>query len=339
MNSLSDLLSAGYLAALRFHVEKGSPETLQAAQDLGRNALKNGINTLKFANMHDQALALLLSVEPCLIRQKEFKRIAVDFFSETNMPVGSDLRALGADSGDPGQLNSKFFPATEKDRRIMSLRMSDEIAQTLLRINNWMIALKNEIATHSVNHNHEIAMIQQMVGDSTEMIQCFNDINLKLASLKSESLITASELQKMIASTQLLAEESFEVVRRFACDPQPTVLDDLGLVPAIQTYMKDYTADTEVGVRHRTSAITEESCNTIRAAIFNIIQEALDNMGHHTKTSQTDVCIQHSDGMVRIEIKDNDQGVETEENMNTMMHNGLGRWCSNRRTEAKTSMS
>jgi signal transduction histidine kinase len=312
---------------------------LRPAQDLGRNALKNGIDTLTFANMHDQALAVLLSAEPCLTRQKEFTRMAVDFFSETNMPVEVVPHAVRADSGDPGQLNSKFFSATENDRRVMSLRLNDEIAQTLLGINNRMIALKNEIATNYVNHNHEIAMIQQMVGDSAEMIQCFTGINHRLASLKSESLINTSEIQKMIASTQRLVEESFEIVRRFARDSQPTVLDDLGLMPAIQSFIKAFMADTEVGVSHRTSAITEEPTGTIRDALFNIIQEALDHIGHHAKATQPDVCIQHLDGMVRIEIKENGQGVEGEENMNTMMHNGLGRWCSKRRAEAKTSTS
>lgn len=205
MNPPSDSPPADNLPALPFHVENGSPENLQPDQNLGLTAVKNCIETLKFANMHDQALAVLLSAQPCLTKQKEFTRMAVDFFSGTDMPVEDPPHAARADGGDPGQLNSNNPRAEENDRRVTSKRLNDEIAQTLLGINSQMIALKNEIAANYVHHHHEIAMIQQMVGDSAETI--------------------------------------------------------------------------------------------------------------------------------RTEIKDNSQGVETEQNMNTMSHNGLGRWCSMRRTE------
>ncbi len=115
-----------------------------------------------------------------------------------------------------------------------------------------------------------------------------------------------------------------------------TLLDDLGLIPAIRSFMKVFMSDTEVGVSRRTSAITEEPIGEICNAFFSIIQKTLDNMGHHVNASQAEVSIQRLDGIIRIEIKDNGQGVEAEEKM---MHNGLGRRCSKRRAEVKISTS
>lgn len=225
--SSSDLLSADYLSALRFHVEQGSMVTLQAAQNLGRTAVVYGFETLMFANMHDQALATLLSTEPSLIRRKELTRLASVFFAEAIMPIEGTHHAARADSADLEKLNSslnqrttdlatsnrelkvqidrrisaedslktsvhsssqilkdsqllelqlkemtqKIINATENERRAMSLRLNDEIAQTLLGINIRMIALKNEISANQVTHNHEIAMIQQLVEDSADMIK------------------------------------------------------------------------------------------------------------------------------------------------------------------------
>jgi hypothetical protein len=171
MNPPSDSLPADDLPALPFHVENGSPENLQTDQNLGLTAVKNCIETLKFANMHDQALAVLLSAQPCLTKQKEFTRMAVDFFSETDMPVEDPPHVARADSGGPGQLNLKKIPSGENSRHVTSKHLNDEITQTLLGINSQMIALKNEIAANYVNHHHDIAMIQQMVGDSAETIR------------------------------------------------------------------------------------------------------------------------------------------------------------------------
>jgi hypothetical protein len=226
--SPSDILTADYLAALRFHVEKDTPATLVAAHDIGQTAVKHGIETLKMANMHEQAMELLLPTETSLNGQKELTRKASAFFAEAIMPIEGTHRAARADRANFEQLNTnlrqrtadlaesnrelkvqiderksvetalkasehsssqllrdsqllernlkdmtrEILSATENERYAMSLRLNDEIAQTLLGINIRMIALKNEIAANHVNHNHEIDMIQQLVEDSAEMIKC-----------------------------------------------------------------------------------------------------------------------------------------------------------------------
>jgi len=137
MNSPSDLLSADYLASLRFRVDKDTAETLQTTPDVGRTAVKHGVEPLKIANM----------------------------------PIEDTAHAARADSGDLAQLNAKLLSDTEKERREISLHLNDEITQTLLGIYVQMTALRNEIAANNVNHNHDIAMIQKMVGDSIDMIR------------------------------------------------------------------------------------------------------------------------------------------------------------------------
>lgn len=69
------------------------------------------------------------------------------------------------------EMARKILFASENERRVMSLRLNDEIAQTLLGINIRMIALKSEIAANHVNHDLEITNIQKLVDDSSEMIK------------------------------------------------------------------------------------------------------------------------------------------------------------------------
>ncbi len=223
----SDILTADYLAALRFHLEQNTPATLLRAHDIGLTAVQHGIETLKMANMHEQAMALLLPAENSPNGQKELTRKASAFFAEVIMPIEGTHRGARADSADFEQLNTnlrqrtadltesnrklriqieerksaetalkasehssrqllrdsqllernvkemtrEILSATENERYAMSLRLNDEIAQTLLGINIRMIALKNEIAVNHANHNDEIDMIQQLVEDSAEMIK------------------------------------------------------------------------------------------------------------------------------------------------------------------------
>jgi signal transduction histidine kinase len=208
-------------------VEKDSPATLQAAQDLGRTAVKLGVETLSMAKMHEQALAVLIQAEPYPIGQNELKRKATMFFTEAVMPIEGTHHAARADSANLVKLSDslhqrttdlatskrelkeqidmrqsaevtlkasqyssgqvlkdsqllelhlkemtrKIISATENERRAMSLRLNDEIAQTLLGINIRMIALKNEIAANQFIHNQEITVIQQLVEESAEMVK------------------------------------------------------------------------------------------------------------------------------------------------------------------------
>jgi len=69
------------------------------------------------------------------------------------------------------EMTQKIINATENERRAMSLRLNDEIAQTLLGIHIRMIAFKNEISSNQVILNREIAIIQQLVEDSVDMIK------------------------------------------------------------------------------------------------------------------------------------------------------------------------
>src|SRR5207245_3466154 len=70
--------------------------------------------------------------------------------------------------------------------------------------------------------------------------QSLTTINVRLAALKKEAALNTHGLERSIARTQRLVEESVKIVHRFARELRPTVLDDLGLIPALHTYMKSF---------------------------------------------------------------------------------------------------
>ena len=72
--------------------------------------------------------------------------------------------------------------------------------------------------------------------------QTLTGINVRLATLKKEATINPKGLERNIARTQRLVEQSVNIVHQFARELRPTVLDDLGLIPALHTFMKDFTA-------------------------------------------------------------------------------------------------
>jgi PAS domain S-box-containing protein len=81
------------------------------------------------------------------------------------------------------------------------------------------------------------------------ILQTLVGININLASLTLKPADNPRSLQRRIRQTQRLVEKSLAMVHRFALELRPTVLDDLGLIPALHTFMKDFMKRT--GVRAR----------------------------------------------------------------------------------------
>ncbi|MEO7675762.1 MAG: ATP-binding protein [Verrucomicrobiota bacterium] len=134
--------------------------------------------------------------------------------------------------------------------------------------------------------------------------QTLTGINVRLAALKREASNRFEGLGPNIASTQKLVEDSVNVVHRFARELRPAVLDDLGLIPALHSFMKNFTERT--GVRtHLTAYARVEELNTVRrTTLFRVAQEALTNVARHAQASRVEVSIQKLPGGICMRVID-----------------------------------
>ena len=70
-------------------------------------------------------------------------------------------------------------------------------------------------------------------------------------------------------------------VHRFARELRPAVLDDLGLIPALHSFMKSFTEETGIRVSLTAFAGVEELSNAKRTVLYRVAQEALTNVARH----------------------------------------------------------
>ncbi len=149
-------------------------------------------------------------------------------------------------------------------------------------------------------------------------------INLYLAVLAQETTIAPESLQQQIANTQLLVENSVSIIHDFARDLRPTMLDDLGLIPALQLHMKRFMEETGIRVSLKASAKTDQVEPSVRTVLYRIAQEALSNVASHAKASCVEVCIELINDVVHMTIKDNGQGFQVTGKAGSNKKNRLG---------------
>jgi len=159
-----------------------------------------------------------------------------------------------------------------------------------------------------------------------EISQILTGINVRLATLKVETAASTANLKRKIASTQRLVEKSVEVVHRFALALRPTMLDDLGLVPALLSFTKEFGGKT--GIRADFVAVGAEQLaaldNLQRTALYRIAQEALTNVQKHARADAVTVSVEACAGAVHLSVNDNGTSFDVARAFDVKRHNRLG---------------
>ncbi|MCF7818585.1 MAG: PAS domain S-box protein [Kiritimatiellales bacterium] len=157
-----------------------------------------------------------------------------------------------------------------------------------------------------------------------EITQTLIGINVHLETLSREATGNPKELQQKIATTQRLVEKSVEIAHRFAQELRPTVLDDLGLIPALHAFMKNFMKETGIRVTLNAFSGVEKLSSEKRTALYRVAQEALANVHRHAHANRVDVLIKKLPNAVHMQIKDNGQSFEANRLSRTHEHGRLG---------------
>ena len=89
-------------------------------------------------------------------------------------------------------------------------------------------------------------------------------------------------------------EKSVNIVHEFARELRPAVLDDLGLIPALHSFVKLFSKRTCIHVHLKAFAEVEELDSNRRTILYRVAQEALTNVSRHAHASRVEVKSRNS---------------------------------------------
>jgi signal transduction histidine kinase len=140
--------------------------------------------------------------------------------------------------------------------------------------------------------------------------QALIDLSRRLDNLAISREQLSETVIGRLEEFQELIDSILQGVRRFSRDLRPSVLDDLGLLPALEwltaNLMEEDGIETELKVYGDRRRLPPEA----ELALFRIVQEALSNVRRHSQASRVVTVVEFGEGRVRITVKDNGQGVE-----------------------------
>ena len=135
--------------------------------------------------------------------------------------------------------------------------------------------------------------------------QALVGINLGLTAFES------NPDPESVADLRLMVDQTVESVHRFARELRPAMLDELGLLPALRSFLKDFLETTGLRANLRVSSAVENLGPEVRTTLFRIAQEALANVAAHARAESVAIEILIRDDTVAMEITDDGQGFDT----------------------------
>ncbi len=125
--------------------------------------------------------------------------------------------------------------------------------------------------------------------------------------------LEGSESPEAVAGLRELVVATLQDVRRLAVELRPKVLDDFGLIPALERLTHGFGEQTGIAVDLEAGTITERLPLEVETAIYRIVQEALTNVVKHARAQRVSVLVTRLDGRIRAVIEDDGTGFDPAE--------------------------
>jgi signal transduction histidine kinase len=110
-----------------------------------------------------------------------------------------------------------------------------------------------------------------------------------------------------------LIDGAIQSVRRISTELRPGILDDLGLVAAVEWTAEEFEARTGIECYVSLPEADLEMDGEHATALFRILQEALTNVARHAKATQVIVRLSEEEGDLSLEVRDNGRGIPEEQ--------------------------
>lgn len=186
---------------------------------------------------------------------------------------------------------------------------ADQLAQTFNVMLEALDDASRQRASQIINaQEQERKRIARELHDETS--QVLTSLLISLAVL--EESITTSEARYRIADTRTLAHQTLRAIRNLSIDLRPSALDDLGLLPALRWYIKEYQQKCSIEVEFQATSFKERLPAEIETALYRIVQESLTNTARHANARKVCIMLKEEVDGVYATISDDGCGFDTQ---------------------------
>jgi signal transduction histidine kinase len=220
--------------------------------------------------------------------------------------------------------NSKLqLEITRREAVEAALKQSEGNARRLLRES---IKMQRQLR----NMSHRILQVQEEQRKEIsrelhdQISQTLIGINIHMTAFAKAVNSDPRNVTQSTVPIRRLVTEAVETVHRFAQDLRPAMLDEIGLVPSLISYVRGFPKPKGLQIEFKAFAREVALDNEKRTVLYRVAQEALVNVAKHAKATKVEVTILNVPGGVSLEISDNGKSFDVERTRIRNMGKHLG---------------
>ncbi len=152
-----------------------------------------------------------------------------------------------------------------------------------------------------------------------EVGQSLSAVLVGLSNLSAAIPASAgAELKPHVEGIRKLAENTVGVVRNITLLLRPSMLDDLGLVPALQWQAREASKRTGMQVDVAVEGVSDDLPEQYKTCVYRVVQEALNNCARHARAKTVRIIVRQGEEHLMLSIQDDGNGFQPD------LHRGLG---------------
>jgi PAS domain S-box-containing protein len=194
-------------------------------------------------------------------------------------------------------LEGLVFILIDRTRRMLALEELERSRQELARLASHLQDLREKDRKSIAREIHD------------ELGAVLTSLKMDLSLARQAGGPAHGETDSVIGRAQDLVDQSIAMVRRIAYDLRPQILDDLGLVPAIEWLVSEFQRRSKIRCRLHVPRVEIEVPADVATALFRIVQEGLTNVARHARASGVNITISSSTDNIQVSIADNGVGI------------------------------
>lgn len=296
MKGRTSSLARRYREALQAHLRGDARPDSSRADALGEEAIEIGLGGLDLTRIHEKAISQLTPAKCSANQLKSIRRQSSLFFIEALIPIENTNRQLKREVVRRKAAEAALIES-EKDH-LASLEQSRMMEKRLRMLSHQLLSAQEE----------ERKKISRDLHD--QIAQMLAGINVHLATLKHSTAVGSSGFNRRVRDTQRLVAKSVKTVHRFARQLRPAVLDDLGIIPALQFSLKEFTQRSGIRANFTVFAGVEQLSSEKRTVLYRVALEALGNVSQHAKANVVALTIVKVGDAVQLTLSDDGQGFD-----------------------------
>lgn len=155
-----------------------------------------------------------------------------------------------------------------------------------------------------------------------DMAQILGSLSRRLDNLLRKEHNFESDETSALQDIQGLLNQGLQSLNSFVQDLRPSLLDDLGLIPALRSLTNRLEKTDGILTSFSVEGEERRLNAEIELPLFRIIQEALNNVSKHAQATEVKVVAEFTDGRLKIIVRDNGMGFRLVDSMDNLPRSG-----------------